>query len=132
MEFEHSARKLENKRRLVYTAVTKHFSYFKDHINKFVIEEGYAPISPWGVPYFLLDTVERDALRETNNTYVIKADEVWVFGPISDGVLAEILLAKETNKKTRYFRIEKSRHIKEIGKEEAEFEDEVKQYKGKI
>lgn len=134
MEFEHKAMDLtkENNRKLIYTASTKHVSYFRDHINKFVIEQGYAPISPWGVPYFMLDTVDRNALRETNNTYVLKADEVWVFGPISDGVLAEILLAKEKGKNVRYFKIIKSKEIQEITKEELEFEEELEKYKNEL
>ena len=132
MKFEHEAIKLENKRKLVYTAVTKHYSYFKDHINKFVIEQGYAPISPWGVPYFMLDTVERNALRETNNTYIIKADEIWVFGPVSDGVLAEIILAKKMNKPIRYFKIINSKHVKEITKNEVEFEDNLEIHRNEL
>ena len=132
MGFEHNALKLENSRKLVYTACTKHVSYFKDHINKFVIEQGYASISPWGVPHFMLDTVDRNSVRETNNTYVIKADEMWVFGPISDGVLAEILIAKKQEKKVRYFKIIKSKDIKEITKEELEFEDNLEKYKNEL
>lgn len=132
MTFKHEARELENNRKLIYTASTKYVSYFKDHINKFVIKQGCAPISPWGVPYFMLDTVDRNALRETNNTYVLKADEVWVFGPISDGVLAEILLAKEKGKNVRYFKIVKSKDIKEISKDELEFEDGLEIHKNEL
>ncbi len=45
----------------------------------------------------MLDTTERDICREK------KADEVWVFGKISDGVLAEIKIAKEIEKPTKFF-----------------------------
>jgi len=80
----------------------------------------------------MLDTVERNALRETNNTYIIKADEIWVFGPVSDGVLAEIILAKKMNKPIRYFKIINSKHVKEITKNEVEFEDNLEIHRNEL
>ena len=73
--------------------------------------------------YFLLDSVDRDTIRNANNNVVARADELWVFGPIADGVLAEIKLAKELDKPIRYFKIEKSKNIIETSEEEIEFED---------
>jgi len=52
----------------------------------------------------------------------MRADELWVFGPVSDGVLAEIKLAKRLGKPIKYFKIINSKEIKEISKEEVEFE----------
>ena len=48
--------------------------------------------------YFLLDSITRQTVRDSNNTIVERCDEVWVFGPVSDGVLEEIRLAKKCNK----------------------------------
>ncbi len=45
--------------------------------------------------YFLLDTIDRKALIRANNDLIRHSDELWVFGPISDGVKAEIELASE-------------------------------------
>ena len=52
----------------------------------------------WGVPlnpfmlfdYFFLDTIDRDIVREANNNVVLKSDEIRVFGPVSNWVLAEV------------------------------------------
>jgi len=83
--------------KLVYTAFSKHLFYFRMHISAFVLKKGYAPINPFmNFEYFMLDTVERDVVRDANNSILRKADEVWVFGRISDGVLAEIRIAKKT------------------------------------
>jgi hypothetical protein len=81
--------KINNDKKLVYLA------YFDKHIMKFVLENGCVPLNPYAVGYFLLDTVPRDIIREANNTLVKRADEIWVFGKISDGVLAEIKLANK-------------------------------------
>lgn len=73
--------------------------------------------------YFMLDTVERDIVRNANNRLIEKADELWVFGPVSDGVLAEIKLAEKENKPVKYFSIIKSSVIKEISPNKVEFEE---------
>ncbi len=79
--------------------------------------------------YFLIDSVDRDLVREANNNLIRIVDEVWVFGPVSDGVLAEIKIAKELNKPIKYFKIEKSRKIVPISKDKIIMEDDVKDYK---
>lgn len=110
--------------KLVYPAFSKNLFYFKDHISKFVLEKGYVPLNPFNIHgYFLLDTVPRDTIRCSNNNLVKRADELWSFGAISDGVLAEIILARLENKPIRYFDVLKSRDIIEIGKEMVRFED---------
>lgn len=119
--------------RLVYTAASKHFFYYRMFISKYVVEEGFVPLNPFMIfDYFMLDTVDRDLVRRGNNTIVSRADELWVFGPISNGVLAEIQLAKELEKPIRYFNILKPHEIVEITKDKLEFEEEVKEYKDKI
>jgi hypothetical protein len=83
--------------------------------------------------YFMLDSVERDKIREANDELVKKADELWVFGQISDGVLLEIKLAKEANKPIKYFKVINSKDIKEISEDEIEFEEGVENiFKTKI
>lgn len=79
--------------------------------------------------YFLLDSIDRDLVRNANNSIVLRADQIWVFGPISNGVLAEILLARKANKPISYFKIEKPHKIVSITEEEIEMESEVEQFK---
>ncbi|MBU3957648.1 MAG: hypothetical protein KKB25_01070 [Nanoarchaeota archaeon] len=43
-------------------------------------------------------------------------------------MLAEIKLAKEWGKSVKYFKISENRHIREIRKEEAEFEDDLERF----
>jgi hypothetical protein len=100
------------------------------HISKYVFEQHGVPLNPFMISeYFLLDTVDRDLVREGNNNLVKRADEIWVFGPISNGVLAEIKIAKELSKPIRYFKIEKSKEIIPVPFEEVEFEEEVKEFR---
>ena len=113
--------------KIVFTAISKKLFYFKMHISKFVLEKDCIPLNPYMLwEYFMLDTVERDKIREANNGLVEKADELWVFGEVSNGVLAEIRIAKEKNKPIKYFTVIDSKEIKEISKDEVKFEEELK------
>jgi hypothetical protein len=132
MDFNHPSKELVKNKRLVFTAMSKHQAYFKDHISKFVLEKNAVPLNPFSIPYFALDTVSRDIVREANNNYVKRADEIWVFGKISDGVLAEILLAKKENKPVSYFKIVDSKEVKQITKNEAELEEGLENFRDKL
>ena len=112
--------------KLVYPAYSKHNFYFRQHISKFILEQNSVPLNPFMIfDYFMLDTVDRDIIRNANNNLVKKAVEIWVFGSISDGVLEEIKLAKKENKPIKYYALLKSREIKEIFKEEVKFEEDL-------
>ena len=109
--------------KIVFTAISKKLFYFRMHISKFVLEQNCIPLNPYMLwEYFMLDALDRDKIREANNALVEKAEELWVFGEISDGVLAEIKLAEEKKKPVRYFAVIDSKEIKEISKEDAKLE----------
>lgn len=131
--FSHQALSLEGSKPLVYTAMSKHYFYYRMYISKYVLEQGKVPLNPFMLfDYFLLDSVDRNFVRDANNSIVIRADEIWVFGPISNGVLAEIILARKVNRPISYFKIEKPHQIIPISEEEIEMEEEVQQYKSLV
>ena len=114
-QFEHRALGLqETDRPLVYTAMSKHIFYMLWHISKHVLDEGGVPLNPFMTfGYFMLDTVDRDVVRQANNTLVSRADELWMYGDVSDGALAEIVQARKLGKPVRYFVVVKSKDIVE-------------------
>ena len=117
------------KMELIYPAFSKRLFYFKDHISKFVLEKGYVPLNPFSIHgYFMLDTLPRDLIRCSNNNLVKRADGIWTFGEISDGVLSEIMLARQNGKPIRYFSIVESQRIIEIPKEGLKFEDGLERF----
>ena len=69
--------------------------------------------------------IEKKVVRGNNNL-IIASNEIWCFGPIADGVMAEIRLAIDLGLKIRFFTIGKRiKDIKEISVEEIIFEDEL-------
>lgn len=113
---------------VAFTAQSKAFFYCRDAVCEFTFNRGYLPVNPFRIfDYFLGDRVERDIIRNGNNEMISRCDELWVFGPISDGVLFEIARCKQLSIPIRFFTIAtKANEIKEITKiEELVFEPEV-------
>ena len=92
-----------------------------------MLEQDAIPLNPfnmWG--YFLYELVDRDLVRRGNNNVVRITDETWVFGPIADGVLAEIEYTMELKKPLKFFSAgSKFTDIKPIDVEELIFEPEA-------
>ena len=91
---------------VVFTAFSKTHFYCGDALCEFVFSRGGAPLNPFkAYGYFLNDRVDRDLVRRANNTLLARSDALWVFGPISDGVLFEVFLALDRGLPLRFFTI---------------------------
>ena len=124
-QFIHRALELNQDKPLVYTAFSKHYFYARMFISRFALEEGAVPLNPFMIfDYYMLDSIQRDLVTEGNNNLVKRADELWVFGPISKGVLAEIKIAQKMQKPVKYFQFINGTQIMAISKEEIEMEGE--------
>ena len=111
---------------VVFTAMSKKYFYMRFLVTKFVLDQGVVPINPFtSFDYFLLDVVERDTVRRANNTLVARADELWVFGDIADGVRAEIVQAWQQQKTVRFFAFRNDKHIYEVEIGDLAYEDGV-------
>ena len=111
---------------VVFTAMSKKYFYMRFLVTKFALDQGVVPINPFtSFDYFLLDTVERDTVRCANNTLVARADELWVFGDIADGVRVEIIQAWQQHKTVRFFAFRDDKHIYEVTIDDLVYEDGV-------
>ncbi|MBU0953059.1 MAG: hypothetical protein KKA90_01405 [Nanoarchaeota archaeon] len=92
-------------KKTVYALFSRLNRKHKIHISKFVLDQGAIPSFPTIVEDFYntkpLTTVE--TIAERKDAIVRRADEVWVFGEISDDILDDVLLARRLGKKLRYF-----------------------------
>jgi hypothetical protein len=97
---------LRHPKRLVYVAMSNKSFYWRAHIQKFVLDSGLVPVSPFMLfDYYLLHTVPKNTVRDAMNNLLSRCDECWVFGRISLGVKVQIGIAKRLNKPMRYFDI---------------------------
>jgi len=109
--------------KIIYTAISKKMFYHRFSISKYVLNNGGAPLNPFmNFDYFMGEGIERDKVREANNRIVEMCDELWVFGDISNGVVAEIQIANQKNKPVRYFSVDDHANIIELNKNQVKFE----------
>jgi len=129
--FEHIAEGLQEEKKVIFTAQSCKNFHQRMLICKHAFEQGVVPVNPFNTfGYYLYELVERDLVRNGNNNLMKRCDELWVYGEISDGVLAEIQMFKSLGKPIRFFDISKlPKEVREITKEEVGFEDEVKEHK---
>src|SRR5260370_13584893 len=97
---------LRHPKRLVYVAMPNKAFEGRAHIQKFVLDSGLVPVSPFMLfDYYLMHTVSKEIVREAMNNLLARCDEVWVFGRLSLGVKVQVGIAKRMNKAVRYFDI---------------------------
>lgn len=91
---------------VVYPAYSKRNFFWQMHISQFCLEHRRIPLNPFMLfRYFLGDSVARDKVYTANNNIVAMCDELWSFGQVSDGVLAEIKLKRDKQQPVCYYRI---------------------------
>ena len=125
-DFTHVSTGLQEAKKLVFTAMSCRNFHQRMLISRFVFEQGAIPVNPFNLfGYFLYELVDRDLVRNANNNILKRCDALWVFGEISDGVLAEILMCKKWGKPVRYFDISKLPvQVDEISTLQVVFEDD--------
>ena len=100
-------KKFETESKVVFAAMSKRNFYLREHIIKFILNEGHTPTCAFMMySYYLLDTAERCNLIRANNDLIKRSDELCVFECISDGVQKEIDLAINLDMPIKYFKLE--------------------------
>ena len=127
-EFKHVALEEEQAPmdKIIFTAMSKKLFYMRFFISKHVFDNNAVPLNPFTTfDYFMLDTVDRNIIRKGNNTLVKKADELWTYGDISNGMLAEIIQAKRHGRPIRHFIVDKDKYFTSVEQNQLIFEDEI-------
>lgn len=131
--FHHRALDLRRTKPVIFTAMSKATFYYRVAISKFVLEQSSIPINPFlNFDFGFFGLVSRDDVLVANYNLLCRSDEVWVFGPVSDGVAAEIIIARELNMPVRYFSVKPSGVIEEIGEDDVRYEEEIAAYQPEL
>lgn len=110
--------------KIVFTSYSKRNFYYRAEVSQHVLRAGHTPINPYmNFDYNLSGVVDKSLVRVANNSLIAHADELWVFGEVSDGVLAEVYLAKRRKIPVRYFRRLGDGVFHEIPQDEVVLED---------
>lgn len=110
--------------KIVFTSYSKRNFYYRAEVSQFVLSQGNTPINPFmNFDYNLSGVVDKSLIRVANNSLIACADELWVFGEVSDGVLAEVYLARKRSVAVKYFRRGEAGSFFEIQESEAALGD---------
>ncbi len=129
--FNHIAMDLQEDKKVVFTAQSCRNFHQRMLISKHAFEQDVIPVNPFNLfGYFMYELVDRDLVRTANNNLIRRCDELWVYGEVSDGVLAEIKMCNAMGKPVRCFDIANLPHeVKEIPISDLVFEDGVKEHR---
>lgn len=114
-------------RKMVYVTHSKSWFYARTAVMQFAVEQGAAAVDPFmNYGYYLDGAVEKDEIIECCHQFIRTADELWVFGPISEAILTDIAVAVMEGKSVHFFSIsEQVSEIHELKMEDIIFEREV-------
>lgn len=71
---------------------------------RFAVSKKRVPIAPHLLfPQFVSEALERGLAMKMDYLLLLRCDEVWAFGEISEGMAAEIEMAEDEGKRVRYF-----------------------------
>src|SRR4029077_21010762 len=100
---EQAERALRRPKQLIYCALANRNFHWRQHITKFVLDEGHVPVVPFMLfDYYLLHTVPKETMREAMNNLIGRCDQMWVFGNMSRGVKVQMGIAKRLKKPLRF------------------------------
>lgn len=109
---------------IVFTSYSKRNFYYRAEVSQFILKGRNTPINPYmNFDYNLSGVIDKSLVRIANNSLISHVDELWVFGEVSDGVLAEIYLANKRNIPVRFFHRVSSGIFKEINIDDVVLED---------
>src|ERR1700682_2695693 len=121
--FHHRALDLRAEWPVVYTAISKRTFCYRVLISRFVMEQQCAPINPFmNFDFAFHGLLSKDIVVTANNNLIRAAAQLWMFGPVSDGALAEVLIARECGHPVRFFAVRDNWEISEIAESDVEVE----------
>lgn len=94
----------------VFASIPSRMFYSRAKISSFILNKGKVPLNPYmNFDYNLLNSVNKEVIKASTNNLIKRSDELWVFEDnidyLPDGVVNEITIAKELDKKIRFFNL---------------------------
>lgn len=104
-------------------------------ICKHVIKKGHVPVNYFtAFGHFVHELADLATMIDSINSLIVRCDEMWCFGNISEGMWYEVKMCKELGIPVKYFCIEKlPKKVKNIREDQVkytqEFEEKMEQNK---
>ncbi len=95
---------------------------------KFVLEKNHVPVNYFTVfGHFVHELADLSTMIDSINAIIVRCDELWAFGEISEGMWFEIKMCKKLGIPLKYFSIDKlPKKIYEIDENDVKYLDKFK------
>lgn len=122
-KFAKKINKYDKGQKVIFVSQAKANMCWARLICKFVLEKGHVPVNYFtAFGHFVYELANQQTMIDAINSLVVRCDELWAFGEISEGVWFEIKMCKELGIPVRYFCIQElPERIKEISETEVEY-----------
>ena len=114
-------------RPLVYVTHSKNWFYARETVMQFAVEQGAAAVNPFmNYGFYLNGMTDKGSITECCHQLIRFCEELWVFGPVSEAIMTDIVVAVMAHKTVRFFSIsEQVSQIHELEIRDVIFEREV-------
>jgi hypothetical protein len=132
---EENLRKYDKAKSVVFISQSAANMCWSRFLCKFVLEKGHVPVNYFTVfNQFIYEIADQSTMIDSINSLIIRCDELWTFGEISEGMWFEVKMCKELGMPVKHFNIHKlPREINEITEKQLEYQEKflkkMKKYK---
>ena len=107
-KLERKVRKYDKGNKVIFISQASANMCWARLICKFVIGEGHVPVNYFtSFGHFVHEIADLQTMIDSINSLIVRCDELWAFGKVSEGMWFEIKMCKELGLPIRYFCIKK-------------------------
>lgn len=116
-----------SQKKSVYITHSRSWFYVREMLTNYAVQKGTAPLDPFmNYGFYLNGAAAREDIMACCHQMIRNCDEVWVFGPISETMLTDIMVALWEGKPIHFYSIgEQISDLNEITVDDIIFEREV-------
>lgn len=95
-------------KQIVFISQAKENMCWARRFCKYVLDNGYVPVNYFTVfSNFVHEIANLETMIDSINSLIVRCDQLWAFGEISEGMWFEIKMCKDLGIPVRYFSITK-------------------------
>jgi len=115
--------KFDKNKKIIFASQAKENMCWARLICKFILDKGHVPVNYFTVyGNFVYELADQKTMIDSINSLILRCDELWAFGEISEGMWFEIKMCYELGIPVRFFKINKlPKSIKEIEIDEVKY-----------
>jgi hypothetical protein len=124
---EKAIRKYDKGKKVIFVSQAAVNMCWARLICKYVIKKGHVPVNYFtAFGHFVHEIADLSTMIDSINSLIVRCNELWAFGEVSEGMWYEIKMCKELGIPVKYFCIQKlPKGIRRISEKEVKYTREL-------